>query len=75
MAFVDDNFMQAANNITHHFEPITEDEEIQPILENFIVWLWLHLFHRDLPKLVKQRYGTELRSRSLASVKPEVSRL
>ena len=25
------------------------------------------------PKLVKQRYGTELRSRTLASIKPEIS--
>ena len=29
--------------------------------------------HPDLPKLVKQRYGTELRSRTLASIKPEIS--
>ena len=27
----------------------------------------------ELPNLVKQRYGTELRSRSLASLKPEIS--
>ena len=29
--------------------------------------------HPDLPKLVKQRYGTELRSRTLASIKPEIT--
>ena len=28
---------------------------------------------KDLPRLVKQRYSTELRSRTLASIKPEVS--
>ena len=35
--------------------------------------LWLQLIHCDLPKLVKQKYGTELRSCTLASIKPEIS--
>ena len=35
--------------------------------------MWLQLIHRDLPRLVKQRYGTELRARTLASIKPEIS--
>ena len=34
---------------------------------------WLRLVHPDLPSLVKQCYGTELRSKSLASLKPEIS--
>ena len=34
---------------------------------------WLRLIHRDLPALVKQRYGTELRFQTLASIKPEIS--
>ena len=38
-----------------------------------IVLTWLRLVHSDLPKVVKQRYGTELRSRTLASIKPEIS--
>ena len=33
----------------------------------------MKLIHPELPKFVKQRYGTELRSRTLASIKPEVS--
>lgn len=39
----------------------------------FIVLTWLKLIHPELPKLVKQRYGTELRSWTLASIKPEIS--
>ena len=46
-----------------------EDEEMSPIIENTIVFLWLSLIHRELPKLVKQRYGPDLKSRTLASVK------
>ena len=42
-------------------------------LSNLIVLPWLCLFHNDLPKLVKQQYGMELRSRTLASIKPELS--
>ena len=38
-----------------------------------VLLTWLRLIHTDLPKLVKQRYGTELRSRTLASIKPEIS--
>ena len=34
---------------------------------------WLRLLHTDLPTLVKQRYGTELRSQTLASLKREIS--
>ena len=73
MAFVEDSLLKGNGNLTHHNEPITEDEELSPTLENFIVLTWLRLINPALPKLVKQRYGTELRSRTLASIKPEIS--
>ena len=73
MAFTEDNLLRRGGGITHHGEAITEDEEMSPTLENIVVLTWLRLIHKDLPKLVKQRYGTELRSRSLASIKPEIS--
>ena len=73
MAFVEDILLKA-NSLSHHGDLITEDEELSPSLENFVVLTWLKLIHPDLPRLVKQRYGTELqRSRTLASIKPEVS--
>lgn len=43
------------------------------VLENFIVLTWLRLLYPELPKLVKQRYGTEIRARTLASIKPGIS--
>ena len=49
------------------------DKEMSPTLEYLVVLTWLRLVHPDLPSLVKQRYGTELRSKSLASLKPEIS--
>ena len=72
-AFIEDNLLVRNGGITHHGEKISEDEEVTPTLENIIVAMWLQLIHKDLPKLVKQRYGTELRSRTIASIKPEIS--
>ena len=72
MAFVEDTLLRA-NSLSHHGEASTEDEELTPTLENFIVLTWLKLIHPELPKLVKQRYVTELRSQTLASIKPEIS--
>ena len=73
MSFAEDNLLHAGGVITHHNTQITDDEELSPTAENFIVLTWLQLIHPDLPKLVKQRYGTELRTRTLASIKPEIS--
>ena len=72
MAFVEDNLLTVTGGIRHMGEP-PQDEEMPPTLENLIVLTWLRLLHDDLPRLVKQRYGTELRSRTLASIKPEIS--
>ena len=72
-AFFEDNLLQKNGSITHLGEKVAEDEDMSPSLENIIVYLWLSRLHVGLPKLVKQRYGTELRSRTLASLKPEIS--
>ena len=72
-SFVEDNLLKADGNIRHHGEFPAADEDMSPSLENFVVLTWLHLIHNDLPGLVKQRYGTELRSQTLASLKPEIS--
>ena len=69
----EDNLLTVSGGITHHGDPIVEDEDLTPTIENFIVLHWLRLIHPDLPRLVKQRYGTDLRTRTLASLKPEIS--
>ena len=73
MSFVEDNLLEANSVLSHHGDKIDEDEELTPTLENLVVLIWLKLIHKDLPKLVKQKFGTELRSRTLASIKPEIS--
>ena len=73
MAFFEDNLMTTGGGITHHGENLSADEDLTPTLENTIVVLWLQLIHPGLPLLVKQKYGSELRNKSLASLKPEIS--
>ena len=72
MAFVEDSLLRA-NGLTHHGKHVAEDEELTPTLENFVVLTWLRLIHPSFPHLVKQHYGTELTSCTLASIKPEIS--
>ncbi len=73
MAFFEDNLMTVDGGVTHHGAPIDADEDLTPSLENTIVVLWLRLIHPGLPGLVKQKYGAELRNKSIASNKPEIS--
>jgi hypothetical protein len=73
MAFAEDSLLSSNSTVLHHGERLTDDEEMTPTLENLITLIWLKLIHADLPKLVRQRYGTELRSQTLASIKPEIS--
>ena len=61
-------------DVTHHGVAIYIDEEVSPSLENTIVYLWLQLINPGLPLIIKQRYGAELCNRSLASLKPDISR-
>ncbi|VDI55838.1 Hypothetical predicted protein [Mytilus galloprovincialis] len=73
MAFIEDSLLRKDMGISHHDEDIEDDEELSPTLENLLILTWLRLIHPKLPKLIKQRYGTELRERTLASIMPEMS--
>ena len=73
MSFTEDNLLVANGPITHHGANVTADEEMTPTLKIMVVLTWLKLIHTALPALVKRRYGTELRSKTLASLKPEIS--
>lgn len=72
-SFIEDNLLRTGGSISHMGELPTQDEEISPTVENLVVLTWLRLIDKRLPTLVKQRYATDLRSRTLASLKPEIS--
>ena len=73
LSFFEDNLLTTGSSVTHHGETSTSDEEVTPTVENFTVFLWLDKIHVGLPGLVKQRYGTELRNKTVASIKSEIS--
>ena len=73
LAAIEYNLLTQNGGITHHGQVIDVDEELTPTLENFVVLTWLRLLHKDLSALIRQRYRPELRRRSLASIKPEIS--
>ena len=73
ISFFDDNSLTVESGLLHHGIVANSDEEISPSLENVIAFLWLERIHIGLPGLVKQRYGSELRNKTLASIKPEIS--
>ena len=75
MAFIEDSLLRKDMGITHHDEDIEDDEELSPTLENLLILTWLRLIHPELPKLIKQRYGTELRARTLASINQKYHKL
>ena len=73
LAFVENNLLIPGTTMTHKGDPIVEYEDMSPTLENLVVLLWLQQIHPNLPSVVKQKYGADLRSKTLASLKPEIS--
>ena len=72
VSFFDDNLI-TTTGLLHHGVHLAADEAVTPTVENTIVLLWLERIHIGLPGLVQQKYGAELRNKSLASLKSEIS--
>ena len=72
-SFFHDNMLSPQSDITHHGVKVGYEEDMTPTLENTVTVIWLKLIHPGLPAIVKQRYGAELRNKSLATMKPEIS--
>ena len=73
MAFIEDNLLTADSIIKHHGESIAEEEYVSPSLENLVVVMWLHMINPMLLKEVKERFATELRCNTIASLRREIS--
>ena len=73
LSFFEDNLQLTGSVVTHHGVAPTSNEELSPTVENITVVLWLEKLHAGLPALVKQRYGSELRNKTVASIKSEIS--
>ena len=44
-----------------------------PTLVNICIVTWLRIIHPGLPAIIKQKYVTELRNKTLASIRDEIS--
>ena len=69
-----DNNLLRKQGLTHVDGKLTEDEEMGPTLHNTIVLHWLNILHPRLRDLVTQKFSSELRDRTYASIFPEISR-
>ena len=72
VTFFDDNLI-TTEGLLHHGQHVVANEVVTPTIQNTIVLLWLERIHTGLPGLVQQKYGAELRDKSLASLKSEIS--
>ena len=72
-AFTMDNLLKPTDGISHLNVAEPPLEQLSPTLLNYLVTLWLNTINTALPALVKQRYSTELRGKTLASIREEIS--
>ncbi len=72
-SLVDTSLLCAGDGMKHMGSYIRYDEEMSPTLSNLITCLWLKSIHPNLPSLVKQKFATELRNCTIASIREEIS--
>ena len=57
----------------HQGKPFTKDEVLTPTIQNILVVIWLNTINPALPQLFQRNYATDLRHKTLAPLKPEIS--
>ena len=68
LSLADSTLLTPDSDLCHHGEAINSEDRT-PCLENLVVCLWLKALHPSLPQLVKQRYATQLKDCTLASIR------
>ena len=72
-ALVTDNLLQPSDGLMHKGKKSIRKEEMTPTLMNLTVTLWLRIINPALPAMIKQKYTTELRNKTVASLREEIS--
>ena len=72
-AFTCDNLLNPADGLQHLNDNNPAREEMSATLLNTTVVLWLRAIHPSLPALVKQKYSTELRGKTIATIREDIS--
>ena len=74
-AFLMDSLIRPADGLSHMGTAAkdVQTEVMSPTLLNVAVVLWLKSIHPALPALIKQKFTTELRNRTLITLREEIS--
>lgn len=64
--------MREGSGLTFNGKPAT-DEVISPSTERLVVYMWLKLMDERLPELVTRVFATELQTKSLKDIQPQIS--
>jgi hypothetical protein len=72
-AFIEDNLLRKAGGIKYLGVKIENDELLTHTLSNVLVVLWLKTINPNLPMMIKQRFTTQLRTRTLFSIRDDIS--
>ena len=74
-AFLMDSLIRPADGLSHMGTAAkdVQTEVMSPTLMNVAVVLWLKSIHPALPAMIKQKFTTELRNRTLITLREEIS--
>ena len=72
-AFFMDNLLSPSDHLQHLQNENPPKELMSPTLLNTAVVIWLKCIHEQLPSIVKQKYATELRNKTLVTIREEIS--
>lgn len=72
-SFIEDNLLSPIESITHFGKQPTKNEAFTPTLHNLLVSLWLYGINPNLPSTAKLKFAPELRDKTAASLREEIS--
>jgi hypothetical protein len=73
LSHLKDNLLRADSLLQHNKAVPTKDEDISPTVERLAVFRWLELIDARLPMLVARTFATDLESRTLKDIQPQIA--
>lgn len=74
-SFMQENLVKADSSVLFKGKAPDKNETLSPTLEKLIVIKWLRCIDPALPKLVKEKFGSELKMKSIVDLQPNISRM
>ena len=71
--FMEDNLLTKSGGVKHEDVKQETDEVFTPTLLNVLVSCWLNIISPALPSLIRQRFSTQLREKTVFSIREEIS--